>query len=81
MQAQRKSFRQQELESPGGQLNAIWWGNLNAIMEIKWFGPANDQFSDLHEKVAEIKQWADREHATTGIYPEDEVQKFLAKFS
>ena len=81
MQAQRKSFYQQELESPRGQLNVIWWGNLNVIRQIEWFGPANDQFFDLQEKIAELKHWADRKRTLTGIYPDDEVQKFLAKLA
>jgi hypothetical protein len=77
MQARRKSFYQQELESPRGQLSAIWRSNLKATMEIKWFGPANDQFFDQHEKVAEFKQWADGEHAITGVYPERKVLDFI----
>ena len=77
MQAQRKSIYQQELESPCGQLNAIWRGNLKAMMEIKWIGPANDQFYDLHEKVAKFKQWADGEYTKTGVYPERKALDFI----
>ena len=81
MQAQRKSFYQQELESPRGQLDGLWRKTMTPMSTAMPVGMLDGQKHDLHETVAEFKQWADREHATTGIYPDGEVQKFLAKFS
>ena len=81
MQAQRKSSYQQGLESPRGQLDGLWRKTMTLMSTDMPFRMLDEQTHDLQETVAEFKQWADREHATTGIYPDGEVQKLLAKFS
>ena len=32
---------------------------------------------ELEDKVKSLKQWADHQHATTGVYPDAEVSEFL----
>ncbi len=81
MQAQRKSFYQQELESPRGQLDGLWKKTMTPMSTAMPVRMLDGQKHDLDETVAEFKQWADRQHATTEIYPDGEVLKFLAKFS
>jgi hypothetical protein len=77
MKKQRKSFRQQELEEPEGQLNALWWRNIKKAMGIKWSGPENDEFSDFQERVRVMKSRADETKCKTGRYPDEEVSAFL----
>ena len=81
MQAQRKSIYQQELESPRGQLDDLWRKTMTPMSTAMPVRMLDGQKHDLHEAVAELKHRVDRQHATTGIYPDGEVLKFLAKFS
>ena len=81
MTATRRSFSTQDGETPRGQLDELWRKTMQLASNSIPVRMLDEQKGDLHESVAEFKQWADRQHATTGIYPDGEVLKFLAKFS
>ena len=55
MQAQRKSFYQQGLESPRGQLDGLWRKTMTLMSTAMPFRMLDEQMHDLHETVAEYK--------------------------
>lgn len=81
MQAQRKSFYQQEFESPRGQIDGLWRKTRTLMSTAMPCRMLDEEMSGWHERIARIKRWADRRNGRTGIYPNELVQKFLAKFS
>ena len=81
MHSDRISMREQELRTPRGQLDRLWW-DIKVLMPTSAQNRMLDnEENDWHEAVEELKRWADDQHGDTGVYPEDEVRKFLANFS
>jgi hypothetical protein len=80
MTAARISLFKQNSETPRGRLDGLWWKTMTPMSTAMPVRMLDEQRHDLHEIVTEFKQRADLQHATTGIYPDGEVQKFLAKF-
>ena len=70
-----------ELNTPRGQLDRLWWKIKTLMTTAVPIRMLDNQECDWHETVEKFKHEADRQHAMTGIYPDDEVLKFLAKFS
>ena len=81
MNPTRIGMYEQELNSPRGQIDALWRRSMQPMSTNNPAGVLDEQKSDLHEEVAHMKQWADSQHATTGVYPDDEILKFLAKLT
>ena len=76
----RIRFSERDLLTPRGQLDRLWW-KIKTLMTCSVPVRMLDNHEcDWHETVEKLKHWADRQHTLTGIYPDDEVQKFLAKF-
>ncbi len=77
----RTSLYQHDLNTPCGQLNSLWRKTMQPMSTALLPRLLDEPLSNLHETIDELKRRADRQHATTGIYPEGEVLKFLVKFS
>jgi hypothetical protein len=81
MTTTRTSFNEQYLKTPRGRLDKLWQTTTPLMSTAVPVRMLDERECDLHEDVTELKDWADRQHATTGIYPDDEVLNFLVKFS
>jgi hypothetical protein len=59
-----------------------YWRKTMLLMLSKRHGedPATFRESvvdELEDRVIALKQWADHQHATTGVFPDAEVSEFL----
>ncbi len=77
----RTSLYQHELNTPRGQLNSLWRKTMQLMTTGVPTKMLDNHDCDWHETVEKLKHWADSQHAKSGIYPDHEVLKFLAKFS
>ena len=81
MRPDRISLDEQELRTPRGQLNSLRRKTMQLMATGAPTKLLDNHDCDWHETVEKLKHWADGQHAKTGIYPDREVLKFLAKFS
>ena len=79
MLSKRKSFYEQQLATPCGELNALWWENLSSTLSLRCIDASNEGVFDLREEISNVKSWADKIAGETGNYPDLAVSDFISR--
>jgi hypothetical protein len=74
----RMSIAAQIAKSARGQLDKVWRQTMQPMSSSVRGSILNDETADVHEKICDMKKWADKLAATSGDYPDAEVLHFVA---